>query len=248
MMDIKKKYEYYFTYDKPIPFKKDLFIYPIKMNEYFEFYNVVGCLTIEQNKISDPNIISMSYLDFLFFLINNDKKGEDFKYMLVKIINMCLKTENIRYTDNNGKIKLFINEVEINKKDFDFLKRIICYQNTPDYDDTYIDPELEQALREANELQNSNNGLNTSLERQMSCVVASTSYTYDMIYDMTIRKFILLLQVVDTKLHYQIYKTAECSGMVSFKTAIPHWRYDKNNKFDSLIKYDSFKDKMKHAT
>ena len=64
---------------------------------------------------------------------------------------------------------------------------------------------------------------------------------------MSIRKFALLLGVIDSKLHYQIYKTGECSGMVTFKEPITHWMYSKNNKADGLLRYGSFKDKLKHA-
>jgi hypothetical protein len=249
MEDIKKIYEYHFTYNKPIPFK-NLLIYPILMSEHFEFYGTIKCLTIEQNKIPDPKILSMSYLDFLFHSIKTNPDYCDYREMLVEIIRICLRVEpnNIGFTDENGKITLFINGEKINKKDFDILRKIICYQNMPDYDDTYIDPELKQALDEANELNSREFEGQTSLERQILCVVASTALKQEDIEKMTIRKFILLLQIVDSKLHYQIYKTGECSGMSSFKKPILHWMYYKDNKFDSLIKYDSFKEKMKHAT
>jgi len=251
MEDIKKIYEYYFTYDKIIPFK-GLSIHPVLVSEYFEFFNAINCLTIEKDKIPDVKIISMSYLDFLFDKIKNDKQdGEIYSSMLVEIVRLCLKVEpeNFKYINNNGKITLIINNVEINKKEFDLLKRIICYQNTPDYDDSYINPELKEALDEADRLKNDSRITGScSLERQIVCIMASTSYKKEDIMNMPIRKFILLLQIIDSKLHYEIYKTGECSGMVSFKQPITHWMYYKNNKFDSLIKYDSFKEKMKHAT
>ena len=47
-----------------------------------------------------------------------------------------------------------------------------------DYDDEYIDPELKAELEEAARLENSNNA-SPSLEKQISCIVASTSYRYD---------------------------------------------------------------------
>jgi len=248
MQDIKKQYEYYFTYNKPIPFKS-LFIYPVLMDKYFEFYGTKDCLIIEQNKISDPKILSMSYLDFLFYSIKNNPDYINYSEMLVKIIEICFNIDinKIGVRDDNGKITLFIGEEIINKKDFDIIRKIICYQNMPDYDDEYINPELKQALDEANELNSREFDGRTSLERQMLCITASTSLKQEDIEKMTIRKFILLLQIVDSKLHYQIYKTGECSGMSSFKKPILHWMYYKDNKFDSLIKYDSFKEKMKHA-
>jgi hypothetical protein len=250
MDDIKSKYEYFFTYDQPIPFK-GLSIYPVLVSEYFEFFNSIGCLTIEKDSIPDTRIIGMSYLDFLFDLIKSGPRGSEMGDMLFGILKLCLRVDDddIKYIDNFGKITLVISGVEIRKKDFELLKRIICYQNTPDYDDTYIDHELREAIDEANRISNDTESPgSTSLERQMICIVTSTALTLDNIARMTIRKFVLMLQIVDSKLHYQIYKTGESSGMVSFKQPITHWMYSKNNKFDSLIKYGSFKEKMKQVT
>jgi hypothetical protein len=246
--DLKKKYEYYFTFNKPIPYK-NLFVYPIRMNKYFEFYSTIDCLTIQKNKIPDPIIISMSYLDYLFHLIEKDESGI-VSTRLVEILSLALNVEyeQIKYTKENNKITLNINGEIINKKDFDFIRRIICYQNMPDFDDTYIDPEIEEVINETKRLSKIDSNETTSLEYQMACVTASTGLSDEDIEKMTIRKFVLLLGVVDSKLHYQIYKTGECSGMVSFKEPITHWMYYKNNKFNGLLKYNTFKQKMKNVT
>ena len=58
------------------------------------------------------------------------------------------------------------------------------------------------------------------------------SYKLEDIYKLTIRKFSKMLQRIDHKLHYQIYLSAEMSGMVEFKNkdAIVHWMNDLSNK------------------
>jgi hypothetical protein len=230
--------------------EKIFYITPIYMNNYLQFFSSIGCLTIEKNKISDPKIISMSYLDFLFYLIENDENRETYGQMFLNIIKLSLNIEekNMRYIKNEkGKITLKLNDVEFNKKDFDELRRIICYQNMPDYNDEYIDPELEEALKEVEKLQNKNQGICT-LEDQKICVSISSPYKLEDINKLTIRKFVKILKKIDAKLHYQIYKTGECSGMISFKTPLNHWMYEKDARFDSLISYDSFKEKMKQVT
>lgn len=297
MNDFKKIYEYYLTYDKPIPYmaqhlisqknnlinnfpefqnlilskdeieklnllknqieeqikdidNKALLIYPVNVESYFEFYYSIRCLLQEKNKIPDPKIISMSYLDFLFYLIENAEDGTEIRRMLGGLFKLCcyVEDENFTYYKNNkGKTILVINDIEYDKNDFDNIKKIICYQNMPDYDDSYIDPELEEALNEANNMQTENQG-ETSLERQLICVSKEYPYKLEELYKIPIRKFVQMLKVADDQLHYKIYKTGECSGMVSFKTPITHYMYTKNHKFDSLISYDSFKDKMKQVT
>lgn len=229
---------------------KIFYITPIYMENYLRFYSSIGCLTIEKNKISDPKVISMSYLDFLFYLVENDDNGKAYGQMLLDILKLSLNLDekDIRYIRNEkGKIILKLKDVEFNKNDFDNLRKIICYQNMPDYNDEYIDPELEEALKEIEQLQNKNQGICT-LEDQKICVTISSSYKFEDINKLTIRKFVKILKKIDAKLHYQIYKTGECSGMVSFKTPITHWMYSKDTRFDSLISYDSFKEKMKQVT
>ena len=147
-----------------------LLIHPVRMSKYLNFHMLANCLLIEKNKIPDPKVISMSYLDFLFYLIENDQNGNIYAQMLTGIFHLCLgvESDNIRYIkDEKGKINLnlnvaykyFKNEKEkmiykeeiIDKTDFDNIKNIIIYQNIPDYDNTYIDPKMEKALKEAQE-------------------------------------------------------------------------------------------------
>jgi len=148
--------------------KLKLLIKPVRLSEYLNFHIAVNCLSIDKNKIPDPKIISMSYLDFLFYLIDNDPNGNFYIQMLIEIFRLCLGIENgnIRcLKDQNDKINLKINikytyfdneeekieyrEEIIDKQDFDNIRKIILFQNIPDYDDTYIDPKVEQVLKEA---------------------------------------------------------------------------------------------------
>lgn len=246
-----KQYEKYFVYDEPVPYK-ELLIHPVTMREYLSFHLAVNCLIFEKNKIPEPKIIKMSYLDFLFYLINQDANGEYISFLLVELFRLCLhiEAEQIKYIyDDKGKVKLILNDVTYDKNDFDNIKNIILYQNIPDYDDTYIDPKVEQALQEAQDFMNRNKKKMASLEDQLICVSISTPLKLNDIYELTIRKFTKTLQRVDYKLHYSIYKQAEMSGMVSFKEEINHWMSElKNDKYsDVIVDYGEFKKKIEGA-
>lgn len=259
-MDI-KQYEKYFIYDEPVPFK-DLLIHPVKMKNYFEFHIAVNCLVLEKNKIPDPKIISMSYLDFLFHLINNDPNGQYYSLMLCELFRLCLNLnhEHIKYKyDENGKVKLILSvlsnekvkELIFDKYDFEEIKKIILYQNIPDYDDTYIDPKVEKAFKEAQEFMNRNKKKMCSLEDQIICVMLALHETdREKIDQLTIRKFSKILERYDYKLHYKIYKSAEMSGMVSFKQEIDHWmsELNKDKYSDVIVDYSEFKNKMQGVT
>ena len=255
--------EEYFTYDKPVPYK-ELLIYPVKVIDYLNFFISVNCLTFDKNKIPDPNIIKMSYLDFLFYTFEKDENGKVYLMMLLEIFKICLNIDynQIEYIeDEKGKINFIFNleygdeekeykKIIIDKKDFDNIKKIILLQNIPDYDDTYIDPKVEAVLKEAQEFMNRNKKKISSLEDQIICVMlALNEVDNKKIHNLTIRKFTKILQRYDYKLHYEIYKQAECSGMVTFKEDIDHWMSELSSKkySDVIIDYGEFKSKIESA-
>jgi hypothetical protein len=133
----------------------------------------------------------------------------------------------------------------ITKDDFNEIRKIICYQNIIGFDDSYIDPELEQDIKDRDKIINKN--LSTpSLEKQKCCIIASgCNYDFETIKEITLRKFSLLLQTIDGKLHYEIYKDNEVSGAVTFPRGVNHWIYEKKKtKFDDMVLLDNIKQKL----
>lgn len=308
----------YFAHDKPVPFKGDLKIYPATVNDYYTFFSLISCYTVD--KISDPNpeCISMSDLDYVFYLMQQGGiKGESFKTQFFSLLEMTFHIKNGMFCPNKlckhkevltfdeiyehlAKLKLealemdnpeesfeksraqylesikvcpvcgqpmrdyicilkrekgnffdlYIGTDPIKRQEYVEFKRIYCYQNILDYNDDYIDPELKAALDEANKLRAGNTS-QPSLERQEACIVASTPYKFEELKNMTIRKFSLLLRVVDAKLQYQIAKTAESSGLVTFKGEIDHWIYTNNdvrkNRFKNIMSVDQVENKIGSA-
>ena len=96
------------------------------------------------------------------------------------------------------------------------------HQNIPDYKEEDINPDLKKDLEEKRRLENK--GKKTvSIEKQIMAIVISSSLTFEDVLNLTIRKFYIVLEMIDKKLHYEIYKTASMSGMVEFKTEIEHY-------------------------
>ena len=62
------KYDFYLYYDKPIPYK-ELNIYPVKMDKYLDFHFYVNCLLLDKNSTPNPEVITMTYLQFLYYMI-----------------------------------------------------------------------------------------------------------------------------------------------------------------------------------
>ena len=72
--------EIYTFYDKPVPYK-GLLIYPALMSEYIDFHWAVSSLLLDKNSTPDINVISMSYLSYLYYLLKNDDKEQNYKKM-----------------------------------------------------------------------------------------------------------------------------------------------------------------------
>jgi len=178
---------------------------------------------------------------------------EDFEKLYNKELGICQNCggrmlDIITYGfDDKKKGYLKIKDTILKKELFEEFKQIVCYQNMPDYNDDYIDPALEAELKEVERLKNKNI-IFPSLEKQMCCVVTGSSYTFENLQNLSLRKFVLLLRTIDAKLHYQIYKMNENSGAVTFKNGLDHWIYEtKRTILDSIVTLDTIKEKMKHV-
>jgi hypothetical protein len=242
-----RQYEEYITYDEPIPYK-DIYLYPVTIRDYMRFRTVVNCLIINKNRVPDPKIISMSYLDFIFHIANENEESLYYFYMLIEVIRICLriKPENIKYVkDNNDKVNLILDEFICDRKDFDNIRKIICYQNAIDLPDEGIDPKLEKALQEMEEYRAKNKPKTCSFERQMLHVMRNTGMGLESVKQLSARKFHMILENIDKQMHYEILMTAKMSGMVEFKEEIDHWMTEiKIDKYKDMIGLDDFKNKL----
>ena len=242
-------------FDEPIPYK-ELLIYPVTMKDYLEFHWLVSCLLIDKNSIPDINVISMSYLRFLYYnAANND---EPYVYMikmlLCMVLHMDFNEEMSFYVDEKSDKAFFkVRGVAYSDSDFDEIVKIIFEQNCITPIDNTIQKEVRDALEKAEEfkMQQTKQKM-CSLEEQMICVLISTPLKLEDIYKLTIRKFEKILQRVDAKLHYQIYLNASMSGMVKFKdeSVIQHWMNDltKDDRYsDVKVDMDAMRNKIENV-
>ena len=195
------------------------------INMFELIFHIKNGIKCECDKDNDTYI---SYEDIYKFIAEKEQNAQGelsnediMKYFYeIKKCPKCgkIRDDLIKFNDlPNGKKDLIVDGVEIDKTTFDELRTLVCYYNMPDYDDEYVDPELEAELQEAARLENPN-ATSPSLEKQESCLVASTSYKYSELKELSIRKLVLLLRTVDKKLHYFTYRQAEASGR---KTTMP---------------------------
>lgn len=256
IQDVNKYIEPYVSLDMPVEYK-ELKIKPILMKDIFTFLYVSDILTIEKNKIPDVDVIQMSYLDFIVKKLlldstsidadNEVTQGGLWKYKLSKIIELCLDAElsNVDFICENNKFKLKINNIIIDSKDFDEIKRIILYQNFYDFDDTPMSDDFKKVVDDYYKLKYKRIKM-PSIEDKKDVIMFKTSYTSEQISNMTYRRF--------ERLFYKIVAEDDYMVGAMFKTAgnkepLEHWVYkDKKNRYSEIFSdSDAFKDRFNHA-
>ena len=271
--------EQYFQFDKPIPFKEGLTLYPVNIQHYDEFLAASECLTL--NRMECIEGIGTSNLGYLLLKMNDKSKPEEASKYSQYLIRMCELVFHIQYGVRCGKCgkiynyydflskaldkehifhcdcykgedgeedefdinikyqtnketnqkELLVNGITITVKEFDLLRQIIMYQNLPDYkDDSFVDPILREDQRKKQELLAQKNKTGTAtLERKIVCVAAKSNYKIEEIYNMTIRKFLMLLSAIDDAMNYECTRIGLMTGMVSMKEPVEHWIYKKES-------------------
>ena len=76
----------YFTHDEPIPFKGDLFIYPVLVKDYYNFYSLIDIFTVDKNEDQTGIGIAMTNLDYLIHMTKSDFPNHEI--VVRKIISM----------------------------------------------------------------------------------------------------------------------------------------------------------------
>ena len=123
------KYDFYLYYDKPIPYK-ELNIYPVKMDKYLDFHFYVNCLLLDKNSTPNPEVITMTYLQFLYYMANTTELP--YLYMFKELLKMVLHIDDDNAfnfgLDQNGKAVFKINGVVYNSEDCDEITNIVFMQ------------------------------------------------------------------------------------------------------------------------
>ena len=225
--EIYKNYYEELTFDDPIDYK-GLLLYPVSIRKINKFLQSSSVIRIQKEYIPDKEIIKMSYLKFLMTNIDKEKEeyGESLTFDLLALCFMiCMRIEEISirlFVDKDGKAKLILSGVEIDENEFDYLRKLILYQNLPNYDDELMNPDLKNDLEQADKIKNG--GEETEdFEHLIANLVIGTGMNIDDVKNLPIRKFYIIGQVMDRKLHYSIYKQASVGGFVEFKQPITHY-------------------------
>jgi hypothetical protein len=159
--------------------------------------------------------------------------------------------ETIKFKENEKGKKIFVFDgIEVDNQTFNKLRKYIMYQNLPDYkDDSWVDKAIRDDQAAKNELKSRGSGT-ASLERKIIGVCVNTHWKIEEVMNMTIRKFLMVLGMVDDIMNYTITRTGLMSGFASLPKGetVEHWLYKKDEGlYGKAMDMDTYTSQIKNA-
>lgn len=203
------------------------------------FMASVDVLKIDKNSLGSVEAIQASYLKFLQKMIfpSNDIMVQKF----LNILDLCLELKGI-YLCNDEMERTFIQTesgIVISAKEFDDIAKIILYQNLPDYDDKYINPDIKKSMQEVDRLKNKDYE-SPDFERQMGIIESHTGILKEQLLKKTWRSFQILFREVCGEIEF--YTARPAAIAVGAGDKVDHYIFKKRkDKFDGyFVDMDKF--------
>lgn len=233
----------YFALDEPVPYKlktgQEILIKPIMVKDSMLFMASVDVLKIDKNSLGSVEAIQASYLKFLQKMIfpSNDIMVQKF----LNILDLCLELKGI-YLCNDEIERTFIQTesgIVISAKEFDDIAKIILYQNLPDYDDKYINPDIKKSMQEVDRLKNKDYE-SPDFERQIGIIESHTGILKEQLLKKTWRSFQILFREVCGEIEFYTMRPAAIA--VGAGDKVDHYIFKKRkDKFDGyFVDMDKF--------
>ena len=232
-------------FNKEIVYNDSITLYPIKMKDIVLFQTCQVAFTLRKDSIfNEKKLIKMTYLDFIKFAYNNQELAVKYEMPLLPLYYnfilellqlACGKSTEIKY--NSASLDFYINEILITPEIFDDIRKIIILQNDIDFDVAeFINKDTLAALERAKDFEAKKRKEKADLEDYIDSLIVSLRLTEEYVENMTIRKFWRYVTRVNMYDNYIIDKTADRSGMVTFKDPIKSWMtsIEVDDKYEGL--------------
>ena len=235
----------YLIYNKEIKYNEHITLYPIKMKDIITFQQYQIALTLRKDAIfQDKQIIKMGYLEFIKYACRNDELAQKYNMPLLPfyydfIIGILQLTcgEDVEIKYNTSTLDFSINDFLITDEVFDDLRKIIIIQNDIDFDiDEFMNIDTVKALEKAREFEAKKNKEKADIEDYIDSIIIGLKVTEDYVSNLTIRKFWRYIKRINKHEEYEVCRSGQMSGMVTFKEPIQHWMtsIEVTDKYENL--------------
>lgn len=231
--------------NKPIVFD-GLSFSPLKVEQIALYQAAKPSFELMQSSLP-PKLATLSWCECLDALDRQGKEeGKETVFLTVVLIAIAVATglpkvqedgeetypiKEVRTKD--GKLLSFLfgnvnNPTIVSMSDMDEIRKIIAAQNLYEIPDESWNPDLVRARRHL--AASSQRNIKYDIDALVHSVALNAHVNPSEIWDWTIRDFVLTQDAIDRTLNYQIFTTAEFSGLIKFKNGnpFPSWKFDKN--------------------
>jgi ribosomal protein S16 len=226
---------------------KGIKFYPIKLvdNKYYTLFQKL--FTYPKNYIPDKNILKMSYLKYLLYVIQNainpNGDGSELSIAVIDFLKHVTKQSDVDITwEEDSRLegleqiifKIIVGTVVLDENDFDNIREILLEQNglSIEYIEEY-NPELEEKLkfvvRDSNDI---------TLQDEIFTFCALMNVNIDAIKVYTFYQFRKQLERFAIIKEHDLYRPLEASGQIKLKNGeIKHWlsHVSKTNRYHSIM-------------
>lgn len=263
MDDIKGYVDKFATFGRPVEYN-GLKLEPIVVGDSQRFEEIVGILQIEKNKIPDPSVIQMTYLEFLLSLVVSDIEFFDNFVELCNLVFGIKYNEQLLVEGDGFKPHDLIVETAPNKKQVFYINgwdikivldgsasKLIIQGNEIDannFDDIrkivmyqnvydYEEEEMSDDFKRIIEQYYAlrNKGIHApTLEEKVMAVITTTAYKLEDIEKMPLRSFNALFYASVSKVDYIASKCLEPNLKEGHH--IDHWIfYPEKSKYGGVF-------------
>lgn len=225
---------------------KNIEFYPLKITDskYIKLFNQL--FLYPKNYIPDKQIIKMSYLKFLLFIINPAQDADKTMDMILDFLKFVTKKEKIsclmKYIDGINdplialNLKIILDNNEFDENDFDNIREIILEQNGTwiEYIEDY-NPDLEKSLNFINK-----NSKDIDFKDEIFIFSSLMGVPIDKLKDITLYQFKNQLEKLMEIKNYELIKPLEVSGEIKAKNGgeiVKHYfsHISKDGRYDPIF-------------
>lgn len=201
---------------------KGVSFYPLRISDSRGTELFYRIFQFPKNYIPDKQIIKMSYLKYLLFVIQQgiNPDGTEMKDQLIEFFGFITRGKKVDFYYNEDvktigdlTVIMKIGEVNFSEQDFDDIREIVLTQNclSVEYIEAY-NPELEKFVGATGRFKNITFGDNVFI------YCAMTSKTIFDIKDLTLYQFKKSFERVSLLYNHGLYSPLEISGQIKSKT------------------------------
>lgn len=209
----------------PIELKKggQVTIYPIKLKDLGVYNWTKTLLEIDKNAIPDPEVISMSYLEYLVKRVFQEE--EDGVDKLVWLFKLCLHEDNINVIEQDNQLRIVVLDENdtikaiVTSNELEFIGKIIISYNDPDYDDREISADVKEVVEQYVKAKYGNTYV-PPLEKVLAYVSSKTGKSFTELNEMYYREFSLVYSSLREVDIWFGNKVLEASSKFEFKQSV----------------------------